>query len=193
MKIRRTNHFSFYGRANGLAGVAFAALALALILPGCDGSAESGDGTKSPNATNPTSPPAAPPASAEGDEAPGKTTPSAAGRFASPAEIANEPLEAREGMTVRAFDVRGMSCSGCANSIGEAVASLPGVEKVRVSLAHDKAWVRSPREAGPDDPMIINAITKAGYEAWVEGEAPPPSSPSENADNDDESDGSGDG
>ena len=61
------------------------------------------------------------------------------------------------------FCVTGMSCAACSAHVEKAVAALPGVESVSVSLLTNSMGV----EAGPEvDPQqIIAAVRDAGYGA----------------------------
>ncbi|MFD2652202.1 heavy metal translocating P-type ATPase [Brucella rhizosphaerae] len=55
-----------------------------------------------------------------------------------------------------------MSCASCVSSIEKAVAKVPGVDKVLVNLATERADVTF--KAAPDMPAVIDAIRKAGYD-----------------------------
>ncbi len=78
------------------------------------------------------------------------------------AEIANEALVASAGQTVYEFDVVGMTCAGCANSINDGAKELPGVTKVRISLVQNKAWVLVSAADGATSDEIGAAIQDAG-------------------------------
>ncbi|HCH71978.1 MAG TPA: heavy metal translocating P-type ATPase, partial [Ochrobactrum sp.] len=58
--------------------------------------------------------------------------------------------------------VEGMSCASCVSSVEKAVAKVPGVDKVSVNLATERADVTF--KGAPDLPSVIDAIRKAGYE-----------------------------
>ncbi|WP_254766152.1 heavy metal translocating P-type ATPase [Salinilacihabitans rarus] len=63
----------------------------------------------------------------------------------------------------RTITVMGMSCATCSETVGEAVAELPGVVRADVNFASDEARV----EYNPDDASlsaIYEAIEGAGYE-----------------------------
>lgn len=61
-----------------------------------------------------------------------------------------------------AVPVEGMSCASCVSSVEKAVAKVPGVEKVSVNLATERADVTF--KTAPDMPAVIDAIRKAGYD-----------------------------
>lgn len=72
----------------------------------------------------------------------------------------NKPVKPEN--TSFAIPVEGMSCASCVSSIEKAVAKVPGVEKVLVNLATERADVTF--KAAPDMPAVIDAIRKAGYD-----------------------------
>ncbi|TPF75600.1 copper-translocating P-type ATPase [Brucella gallinifaecis] len=55
-----------------------------------------------------------------------------------------------------------MSCASCVSSVEKAVAKVPGVEKVSVNLATERADITF--KSSPDIPAVIDAIRKAGYD-----------------------------
>jgi copper chaperone len=60
--------------------------------------------------------------------------------------------------------IEGMTCSGCVNSVTRTLQSVPGVEKVDVSLADSRATVTyDPAKAGVAD--FKRAVERAGYDA----------------------------
>ncbi|MFD1198412.1 heavy metal translocating P-type ATPase [Brucella gallinifaecis] len=61
-----------------------------------------------------------------------------------------------------AIPVEGMSCASCVSSVEKAVAKVPGVEKVSVNLATERADITF--KSSPDIPAVIDAIRKAGYD-----------------------------
>lgn len=68
-------------------------------------------------------------------------------------------------MAVRTIEVpiRGMDCADCSLHVQRAIAAVPGVESVAVSLATEKAVVRlDPGEVGMD--AIRTAVQRVGYE-----------------------------
>lgn len=72
----------------------------------------------------------------------------------------NKPVKSDK--TSFAIPVEGMSCASCVSSVEKAVAKVPGVEKVSVNLATERADVTF--KAAPDMPAVIDAIRKAGYD-----------------------------
>lgn len=70
------------------------------------------------------------------------------------------------------FAVGGMTCASCVARVEEVLTRVPGVERVSVNLATEKATVRA--SASVSDEQLVAAITKAGYEATpIRSEAPP--------------------
>jgi len=62
------------------------------------------------------------------------------------------------------FRVEGMHCDGCAKSVTRMLAGVPGVEKVEVSLAENKAAVSfDPAKTGLAD--FKRAVERAGFKA----------------------------
>lgn len=60
--------------------------------------------------------------------------------------------------------VEGMDCEGCVKSVTRMLSSLPGVEKVDVSLAAAKASVTyDPAKSGVE--QMKRAVERAGYKA----------------------------
>ncbi|MEN5296977.1 heavy metal translocating P-type ATPase [Brucella sp. TWI559] len=72
----------------------------------------------------------------------------------------NKPVKPEN--TSFAIPVEGMSCASCVSSVEKAVAKVPGVDKVSVNLATERADVTF--KAAPDMPAVIDAIRKAGYD-----------------------------
>lgn len=64
----------------------------------------------------------------------------------------------------RQFTIEGMTCQGCADTVTEAVAKLPGVERVEVSLQSKRARVVADPSVVSDS-AIAAAVAKAGYQA----------------------------
>ncbi|MFP5225728.1 MAG: heavy-metal-associated domain-containing protein [Actinomycetota bacterium] len=60
----------------------------------------------------------------------------------------------------KVFEVEGMTCGGCEQSVTRAISALPGVEKVNASHQAKKVEV----EGSADPQQIADAITDAGYE-----------------------------
>ena len=63
------------------------------------------------------------------------------------------------------FSVTGMSCAACSAHVEKAVAKVPGVTSVTVSLLTNSMNVEG--TAAPSD--IIQAVTQAGYGASLQG------------------------
>ncbi len=70
------------------------------------------------------------------------------------------------------FAVGGMTCASCVARVEKVLTRVPGVERVSVNLATEKATVHA--NPSVTDDQLIAAITKAGYEATpIVPEAPP--------------------
>jgi copper chaperone len=67
--------------------------------------------------------------------------------------------ETGEDMT-KVFEVEGMTCGGCEQSVTRALTSIPGVDKVVASHETKRVEV----EGSADPAQIATAITDAGYE-----------------------------
>ena len=65
------------------------------------------------------------------------------------------------------FSVTGMSCAACSAHVEKAVAKVPGVTSVTVSLLTNSMNVEG--TAAPSD--IIQAVIQAGYGASLQGES----------------------
>jgi Cu+-exporting ATPase len=61
--------------------------------------------------------------------------------------------------------LRGMSCASCANSIEDAINSVPGVEECIVNFGAEQATVKYNSQI-TDLPTIQNAVNAAGYSAY---------------------------
>ena len=60
--------------------------------------------------------------------------------------------------------IEGMTCNHCVKAVTEALAEVPGVDKViEVNLEQGKAEV----SGTPDNAALISAVAEAGYEAQV--------------------------
>ena len=68
---------------------------------------------------------------------------------------------------MKQYTVTGMSCAACQAHVEKAVAAVPGVDKVAVSLLTNSMSV----EGSADDAAVISAVEKAGYGAAVKGGA----------------------
>ncbi|KND57481.1 Lead, cadmium, zinc and mercury transporting ATPase Copper-translocating P-type ATPase [Candidatus Paraburkholderia schumanniana] len=68
--------------------------------------------------------------------------------------------------------VSGMTCASCVARVEKVLARVPGVERVAVNLATEKATVHA--SAAVTDDQLVAAVAKAGYEATpILPEAPP--------------------
>ncbi|MCU0319338.1 MAG: cation-translocating P-type ATPase, partial [Flavobacteriales bacterium] len=67
--------------------------------------------------------------------------------------------------TQRSFPVEGMTCASCVLGVERALASVPGVEHVRVNLADHSATVVLHRPVA--DEQLRNAVRHAGYDLVV--------------------------
>ncbi|SUO95423.1 heavy-metal-associated domain-containing protein [Suttonella ornithocola] len=64
------------------------------------------------------------------------------------------------------FTIDGMTCNGCANSVKNALESVPGISEVTVNLAEKQvAVVFDEKKISSQD--IIDAIEDAGYDATL--------------------------
>ncbi len=71
-------------------------------------------------------------------------------------------------MTVKKFDVKGMSCAACSAAVEKSVSALQGVDSVNVSLLQNSMDV-SYDESLLSDADIIDAVESAGYGASPAG------------------------
>jgi copper chaperone len=65
-------------------------------------------------------------------------------------------------MTTMAFEVKGMTCEGCQNSVSKAVGHVPGVTKVVASHAAETIDVDFASE--PKDEAVRTAVEDAGFD-----------------------------
>lgn len=72
---------------------------------------------------------------------------------------------------MKRYAVTGMSCAACAANIEKAVAAVPGVDSVAVSLLTNSMAV----EGSPDRDALLKAVRDAGYGASPLGEGAEPS------------------
>jgi Cu+-exporting ATPase len=63
--------------------------------------------------------------------------------------------------------VTGMTCSGCARHVTEALQSVSGVAGAQVLLEEKRAVVRWAPTAQPDAEALVQAVQRAGYEARI--------------------------
>ena len=68
---------------------------------------------------------------------------------------------------MKQYNVTGMSCAACASHVEKAVAAVPGVASVAVSLLTNSMQVEYTPDADPDTTArrICNAVEAAGYGA----------------------------
>jgi Cu+-exporting ATPase len=66
--------------------------------------------------------------------------------------------------TLVTLDVGGMSCAGCAKSVGDQLGKVPGVTACRVDLERHVAQVRL-ANAGVAPQTLVAAVEAAGYDA----------------------------
>ena len=72
-------------------------------------------------------------------------------------------------MRTEKFCVTGMTCAACSAHVERAVAAVPGVEEVSVSLLTNSMSVRYEEPAGAQ--AICTAVSAAGYGAAPEADA----------------------
>ena len=60
-----------------------------------------------------------------------------------------------------AYNIEGMNCNHCAENVRKAIASLPGVENVEVSLHEGKAHIIG----SPDEAEVLRAVESIGFKA----------------------------
>lgn len=63
------------------------------------------------------------------------------------------------------FEIEGMSCQSCVNSITEALRTTPGVEDAVVTLEPQRAEVKLKPVGAPSADELIKVITGLGYTA----------------------------
>jgi len=59
------------------------------------------------------------------------------------------------------YNIEGMNCNHCAENVRKAIASIPGVENVEVSLREGKALVAG----SPDEAEVLRAVESIGFKA----------------------------
>ncbi len=64
---------------------------------------------------------------------------------------------------LKSFNVEGMSCMHCVNSVKKSVGSLPGISKVDVDLSNKKVTVEYDQTKVKPD-AIKESIEDAGYD-----------------------------
>lgn len=60
--------------------------------------------------------------------------------------------------------IAGMHCSSCVSRVEEALRSVPGVQRVAVSLAVNQALIETAGQTQPDWPRLKQAVADAGFE-----------------------------
>ncbi len=65
------------------------------------------------------------------------------------------------------LSVQGMTCSNCVRHVTEAIQSVPGVAAAVVTPDEERARIRWAADVAENIPAVLQAITKAGYEAKV--------------------------
>ena len=70
--------------------------------------------------------------------------------------------EAAATPAARVFAIEDMTCQGCAQTVTDAIAAVPGVKSVNVSLEKKEAVVVADPSQAPDE-TIEAAVVKAGY------------------------------
>lgn len=65
-------------------------------------------------------------------------------------------------MSTTTYQVHGMTCGHCVQSVSKEIGALPGVQKVDVDLAKGAVTVSSEREL--DRSAVRAAVDEAGYE-----------------------------
>lgn len=68
------------------------------------------------------------------------------------------------------LSIKGMHCAGCVSTIERALSQVPGVTSAKVSLSNETAVVEG--EAGAA--LLIDAVSKTGYEAISKRQESPP-------------------
>ncbi len=68
----------------------------------------------------------------------------------------------------RTYAVAGMTCEGCASSVGTAIETVPGVASARVSYPEKIARVFFQPGSVVEDSLVLGAIESVGYEAALQ-------------------------
>ncbi len=66
-------------------------------------------------------------------------------------------------MSTASYNVNGMTCNHCVNSVREEIGKLSGVTEVDVELERGRVTIVSAEALDPAD--VIAAVDEAGYEA----------------------------
>lgn len=70
-----------------------------------------------------------------------------------------------EGIPVVTLDIEGMTCDACTVHVRKALEGVPGVNSVSVSYSDSQARVGVKADSTPSLETLIEAVSKAGYEA----------------------------
>lgn len=81
------------------------------------------------------------------------------------AAVVSEPLVAGEGETLQVYELGGMTCEGCQQTIYTALHNLPGVKRASVSLEEEKAWIVADEATSPSEDTIVAAVEAKEYTA----------------------------
>jgi Cu+-exporting ATPase len=92
------------------------------------------------------------------------------------ASLSPEVLEAVPRVTDLA--VTGMNCASCVQHVTQALQGVPGVASAEVVLQEGRAKVRWQTDATANIPSLVEAVTKAGYEAKPKSSESEPAKPS---------------
>src|SRR5688500_11354666 len=80
-------------------------------------------------------------------------------------DIGSELVATAPGMST--LSVRGMTCSGCARHVADAIQSVPGVQDAVVDLDSGKVRVRWHADVLRDEDALLRAVRAAGYEPGI--------------------------
>jgi copper chaperone len=70
------------------------------------------------------------------------------------------------------FDVKDMTCGGCASSVRNAVARVPGVQGIEIDVPSGRVVVDAPANVPVE--TIVAAMSDAGYTAITQPEVAAP-------------------
>lgn len=65
------------------------------------------------------------------------------------------------------LEVTGMKCDGCARNVEAALKEVAGVRRAEVTLDEERA--RLAVEDSVDEPDLVRAVDRAGYQARIAG------------------------
>ncbi len=92
-------------------------------------------------------------------------------RIASGAEMEDTPWSADEldslygqqagTITMVAFDLQGMSCGGCVNTIGQALQKHESIDRIRISLTNKKGWAVLKADGAIDESLLFGWMEDA--------------------------------